>query len=112
VNRPGRSRVTVLISPITLADSKGAQYTECLGTTKTLRQLLSGRADATIRFDDLCALLESLNFEKRVKGSHHLFRKPGVEEHINLQRDGSHAKPYQVKQVRAVLLRYKLEDVE
>jgi hypothetical protein len=83
-----------------------------LGTAKILRQILSRRSDATIRFDDLCALLESLGFEKRVKGSHHLFRKLGVEEQINLQRDGSHAKPYQVKQVRAVLLRYKLEDAE
>jgi hypothetical protein len=83
-----------------------------LSASKTLRQILSGRADATIRFDDLCTLLERLHFERRVKGSHHLFRRPGVEERINLQRDGNHAKPYQVKQVRAVLLRYKLEDAE
>jgi hypothetical protein len=77
-----------------------------------MRQLLSGKADAAIRFDDLCALLEGLGFDKRVKGSHHLFRRSGVEERINLQRDGGHAKPYQVKQVRAILLRYKLEDDE
>jgi predicted RNA binding protein YcfA (HicA-like mRNA interferase family) len=57
-------------------------------------------------------LLESLGFEKRVKGSHHLFRKAGVEERINLQRESNHAKPYQVKQVGAVILRYKLGDVE
>jgi predicted RNA binding protein YcfA (HicA-like mRNA interferase family) len=38
-------------------------------------------------------LLESLGFEKRVKGSHHLFRKSGVEEKINLQRAGAQAKP-------------------
>lgn len=79
---------------------------------KTLQRVLSGNADAAIRFDELCALLEALHFEKRTKGSHHLFRKAGVKEHINLQRDGSHAKPYQVKQVRSVLLRYKLEDIE
>jgi hypothetical protein len=53
-----------------------------------------------------------LGFEKRVKGSHHLFRKAGVEERINLQRESNHAKPYQVKQVGAVILRYKLGDVE
>jgi predicted RNA binding protein YcfA (HicA-like mRNA interferase family) len=53
-------------------------------------------------------LLENLGFQKRVKGSHHMFRKSGVEEKINLQRDGNNAKPYQVKQVRAVLLKYKL----
>jgi hypothetical protein len=56
--------------------------------------------------------LEGLGFDKRVKGSHHLFRKPGVEERINLQRDGNSAKPYQVKQVRAVILKYKLGEAQ
>lgn len=79
---------------------------------KTLRRLLSGTSDAAIRFDDLRSLLESLGFEKRVKGSHHLFRKTGVEERINLQREGNNAKPYQVKAVRAVILKYKLGEVE
>lgn len=41
-----------------------------------------------------------------------MFRKPGVEERLNLQRDGRHAKPYQVKQVRAVVLRYRLGDAK
>jgi hypothetical protein len=58
-----------------------------MGAEKTLRLLLSGSADAAIRFDDLCQLLERLGFEKRVSGSHHLFRKSGVEERINLQRE-------------------------
>lgn len=44
--------------------------------------------------------------------NHHIFRKPGVEERINLQRDGSHAKPYQVRQVRAVIVQYKLAGEE
>jgi predicted RNA binding protein YcfA (HicA-like mRNA interferase family) len=79
-----------------------------MGADKTLRRLLSGSADATIRFDDLCHLLESLGFEKRTGGSHHLFRKSGVEEMINLQKAGAHAKPYQVKQVRAIILKAKL----
>jgi len=47
-----------------------------------------------------------------VKGSHHVFRKEGVEEMINLQRDGGGAKPYQVRQVRAVILRNRLAEVE
>jgi len=46
-----------------------------MGAEKTLARLLSGTSDAGIRFDDLCRLLESLGFEKRVSGSHHLFRK-------------------------------------
>lgn len=83
-----------------------------MGVARTLSRLLSGTADAAIRFDDLCSLLESLGFDKRVKGGHHLFRKTGVEERINLQREGNNAKPYQVKQVRAVILKYKLGEVE
>jgi predicted RNA binding protein YcfA (HicA-like mRNA interferase family) len=79
-----------------------------MGAEKTLERVLSGTADAAIRFDELCQLLERLGFEKRVRGSHHLFRKSGVEERINLQRAGANAKPYQVKQVRSVILKAKL----
>ena len=75
---------------------------------KILEQVLGGRSDANIRFDDLCRLLLELGFSERVRGSHHVFGKTGIEEQINLQRDGSSAKPYQVKQVRSVLLRYNL----
>ncbi|MBI3694506.1 MAG: type II toxin-antitoxin system HicA family toxin [Acidobacteria bacterium] len=83
-----------------------------MSVARTLRRLLSGTSDAAIRFDDWCSLLESLGFDKRVKGSHHLFRKAGVEERVNLQREGNNAKPYQVKQVRAVILKHKLGGVE
>jgi hypothetical protein len=37
-----------------------------------------------------------------------MFRKRGVAAKINLQRDGAQAKPYQVKQVRAIILKAKL----
>ena len=63
-------------------------------------RILSGRSDANFRFDDLRLFLLRLGFVERVRGSHHIFRKEGVREQINLQRDGSHAKPYQVRQVR------------
>ena len=75
---------------------------------KVLERVLSRTSDANIRFDDLCHLLSSLGFEMRVRGSHHIFRKAGVEEKINLQREGSEAKPYQLRQVRAVILKYRL----
>lgn len=78
-------------------------YNVVVGAEKTLRRLLSGASDAGLRFDDLCQLLEALGFEKRARGSHHLFRKAGVEERINLQREGNNAKPYPLKQVRAVM---------
>ena len=75
---------------------------------KLLLQILRGTSDANIPFDDLCQLLRRLGFEERISSSHHLFRKEGVEEKINLQREGSKAKVYQVRQVRAIILRYKL----
>lgn len=75
---------------------------------KLLLQILRGRSDANIRFDDLRGLLRSLGFEERMKGSHHSFRRVAVEEKMNLQRDGNKAKAYQVRQVRAVILKYRL----
>ena len=83
-----------------------------MAVEKTLRHVLSGAADANIRFDDLVSLLHSLEFEMRVRGSHHNFRKAGVEERMNLQREGSHAKPYQVRQVWSVILKYHLGAAE
>ncbi len=77
---------------------------------KVLEQVLSGRSDANLRFEDLRNLLLRLGFEMRTSGSHHVFRMTGVEEKINLQKDGNKAKPYQVKQVRAVILKYRLGD--
>ncbi len=75
---------------------------------KLIQQIVGGRADANILFNDLCNLLVRSGFEMRKSGSHHVFRKMGVAEMINLQKDGSKAKPYQVKQVRHVILKYKI----
>lgn len=79
---------------------------------KLFFQILRGSSDANILFSDLIKLLTHFDFEMRVKGSHHLFRKEGVEERPNLQKEGSKAKPYQVKQVRNLILKYKLGDEE
>jgi hypothetical protein len=75
---------------------------------KLLLQILQGRADANVSFDDLRGLLLHLGFEERIRSSHHIFRQSDVEEKINLQREGSKAKVYQVRQVRNILLKYKL----
>ncbi len=78
---------------------------------KLIAQILLAQSDANIDFEELCGLLERLGFEKRIRGSHHIFRKSGIEERINLQRDGAKAKRYQVKQVRDVLLAYNLKEM-
>ena len=79
---------------------------------KLLEKILLGTADSNIPFDGLCALLERLGFVMRGRGSHHIFHMEGVEEILNLQPKGASAKPYQVKQVRTVVLKYKLAGSE
>ena len=75
---------------------------------KTLEKVLRGASDANIEFDDLRQLLDGLGFQERVRGSHHIYSKDSIIEIINLQPKGSKAKPYQVKQVRTLILKYKL----
>ena len=75
---------------------------------KLLIQILRGASDANISFDGLCQLLRHLGFDERIRGSHHIFTREGVEEILNLQRLGSKAKAYPVKQVRGVILKYRL----
>ena len=75
---------------------------------KTVERLLRGGSDANIRFEELCHLLQTKGFRMRVSGSHHIFTQSGVLERVNLQREGSKAKPYQVKQVRKILVQYKM----
>jgi len=75
---------------------------------KLLFQIMRGSSDQNIAFDELCKLLENMGFEKRIRGSHHMFSKVGVVELINLQRLGNKAQPYQVRQVRQVILRNNL----
>jgi len=76
---------------------------------KLLGKILSGTSDQNIAFDELVALLRHLGFSMRTTGSHHIFSREAVAEILNLQprRDGT-AKPYQAKQVRQVLTRYRI----
>jgi len=77
-------------------------------TRNLLEQILSGRSDANVSFNELCRLLDSLGFQERIRGSHHIFTRDGVEEILNLQPFGAKAKVYQVRQVRRVILKYQL----
>jgi len=56
----------------------------------------------------LRTLLKRLGFEERIKGDHHIFTRSDVEEIFNLQPKNGKGKPYQVKQVRGVILKYNL----
>ena len=76
---------------------------------KLLVKILAGTSDQNIPFAELVTLLRHLGFQLRIVGSHHIFSRQGLAEILNLQprRDGT-AKPYQVKQVRQIITRYRL----
>lgn len=64
---------------------------------------------ANVRFTDVVALMRWLGFDLvRVSGSHHLFVHPAVPELVNLQEVRGQAKPYQLRQVVALVQRYAL----
>jgi len=88
--------------------SRGLAAEIMVAQKKILDQVLRGTADRNVPFLGLCSLLRSLGFDERTKGSHHIFTKEGIPEILNLQPKGSSAKAYQVRQVRDVMLRYRL----
>lgn len=75
---------------------------------KLIERILDGTSDANISFHEMCRLLRSLGFQERVRGSHHIFTRQDVAEILNVQPRGAKAKPYQVKQIRSVIVKYKL----
>ncbi len=76
---------------------------------KLMQATLSGTQDRNIRFSDLQKVLTVFGFQCRIRGDHFIYWKNGIDEIINLQPDGSKAKPYQVKQIRNLILKYHLE---
>lgn len=77
---------------------------------RILQDVLSGKKDRNISFNDLWNLLENLGIKlQRISGSHHVFAYPGITELIDLQpdkKDHSKAKSYQVRQVREFIKKY------
>jgi hypothetical protein len=53
-------------------------------------------------------VLERLGFDCRIRGDHFIYTMDGVDEILNIQPSGNKAKPYQVKQVRELILKYQL----
>mgnify|MGYP004456304855 FL=1 len=76
---------------------------------KLFYSIMSGTQDRNIKFSDLQKILEVLGFQCRIKGDHFIYWLDGIDEIINIQPDGNKAKPYQVKQVRNIILKYGLE---
>lgn len=75
---------------------------------KLFLQVMSGTQDCNISFSDLQKVLTLLGFTVRIKGDHFIYFKDGAEEIINVQPNENKAKPYQVKQIRNIILKYRL----
>jgi len=74
---------------------------------KLLQKALSGSKN--IRFSEMTTLVEAFGFRlSRVRGSHHIFAHPEVQELINLQDVDGKAKSYQVRQFLRLVERYNL----
>ena len=76
---------------------------------KLLERILSRRSDRNIPFDRTRSALRSLGFTEDIEGDHHIFRKEGVRPLIDIQpTKEAKVKPYQVAQIRKVLIDYDL----
>lgn len=75
---------------------------------KLYEHILMRKSDSNVPFESLCALLKRLGFDERIKGDHHIFSKEGVEEIINIQPKNGKGKPYQIGQVRTILVKYQI----
>ena len=79
---------------------------------KLILKLLSGLSDTNFSFNELCTILIRIGFKERIKGSHHIFCKNEVSEIVNIQSKDGKAKAYQIKQVRNIIVKYKLVNDE
>ena len=75
---------------------------------KVYEHIMTRRSDSNVPFGDVCVLLSRIGFECRIRGDHHIFTMEGVEEIINIQPKNGMGKAYQIKQIRDLLLKYKL----
>jgi hypothetical protein len=76
---------------------------------RLLRRIEAGET-SNVRFEDLLLLATRLGFElARRSGSHHILRHPDLDETLNLQDAAGQAKPYQIRQLRNLVLRYNLK---
>ena len=63
----------------------------------------------SLRFTEAIKLAEAFGFQvARIRGSHHILKRPGIPELLNFQNVGGKAKPYQVRQLLEIVETYNL----
>ena len=76
---------------------------------KLLQAVLSGQGYKNFRFSDLQTLLSALGFKMRIRGDHYIFSREEIPEILNLQPKDGMGKPYQIRQLREIIVKYGLE---
>ena len=62
-----------------------------------------------LRFTEAVKLAEAFGFRlDRISGSHHIMKRAGIPELVNLQNVGGMAKPYQVRQLLKLVEKHNL----
>ncbi len=84
---------------------------DTLGPSVDKRKLLAHIINnpRSVRFADAVALVQAFGFRRsRVRGSHHIFARPGIPELVNFQEVHGQAKPYQLRQFLKIVERHNL----
>ncbi len=77
--------------------------------SKIRAEIMSGKSDKNISENDMYYFLERIGaYHKRTTGSHQIYSMDNIREIINLQPQDGKIKPYEVKQVRNLVNKYKL----
>lgn len=78
-----------------------------MNNRKLLEKILNGSKN--IKFNDFTKLVIGFGFYlDRINGSHHIFKRDGIEELINLQNVNNEVKPYQINQFLGLIEKYNL----
>ena len=76
---------------------------------KTYNDVMSGKSDNNIRFNDFRNLIVDLGFDFiRQNGSHMQYFHRELKAFMNIQKDGAKAKGSEVRQLRKIMLKYGL----
>jgi predicted RNA binding protein YcfA (HicA-like mRNA interferase family) len=78
-----------------------------MNSRKLLQKALN--SPQSLRFSEVLKLAQAFGFQlDRISGSHHILRRAGIPELVNVQNVGGMAKPYQVRQLLKLVERHNL----
>jgi predicted RNA binding protein YcfA (HicA-like mRNA interferase family) len=78
-----------------------------MNSRKLLEKALN--SPQSLRFSEVLKLTQAFGFQlDRISGSHHILRRAGIPELVNVQNVRGMAKPYQVRQLLKLVERHNL----